>query len=49
MVLPLGRSGGVSQLPNGMVVGGFVTKSIKGKDVMTADTWKAMKKKMPSV
>ncbi|XP_073256288.1 ferroptosis suppressor protein 1-like [Porites lutea] len=48
MVLPLGRSGGVSQLPNGMVVGGFVTKSIKGKDVMTADTWKAMKKKMPS-
>lgn len=48
MALPLGRNGGACQLPNGMVTGSFVTKNIKGKDIMTPSTWKLMKKKMPS-
>ena len=48
MLLPLGRNGGVAQLPNGMVLGDFVTKSIKGKGLMTSGSWKIMKKKMPS-
>lgn len=48
MVLPLGRNGGASQLPNGMVTGSFITKTFKGKDIMTPGFWKIMKKKMPS-
>lgn len=48
MVLPLGRNGGASQLPNGMVTGSFLTRNLKGKDIMTPGTWKLVKKKMPS-
>lgn len=48
MSLPLGRNGGATQLPNGMVAGSFLTKSLKGKDVMTPSFWKLMKQKMPS-
>ena len=48
MVLPLGRNGGASQLPNGMVTGSFLTKSLKGKDIMAPRFWKMMKQKMPS-
>ena len=28
MVIPLGRNGGASQLPNGMVAGSFLTKTM---------------------
>ena len=48
MIVPLGRNGGASQLPNGMVAGSFATKAIKGKDMMTPRFWKLMKQKMPS-
>lgn len=48
MALPLGRNGGATQLPNGMVAGSFLTKSFKGKDIMTPSFWKLMKQKMPS-
>lgn len=48
MVIPLGRNGGASQLPNGLVAGSFLTKSIKGKDMLTSRYWKLMKQKMPT-
>lgn len=48
MALTLGRNGGAVQLPNGMVAGKFLTKTLKSKDVMTPAMWKMMKKKMPS-
>lgn len=48
MVIPLGRNGGASQLPNGMVAGSFLTKTIKGKDMLTSRYWKLMKQKVPS-
>lgn len=48
MIVPLGRNGGASQLPNGMVAGSLVTKTIKGKDMMVGRYWKLMKQKMPS-
>lgn len=48
MVVPIGRNGGVSQLPNGAVMGGLMTKTLKGKGLFTAKQWKMMGKKMPS-
>lgn len=48
MVIPLGRNRGASQLPNGLVAGSFLTKSIKGKDMLTSRYWKLMKQKMPT-
>lgn len=48
MALTLGRNGGAVQMPNGMVAGKFLTKTLKSKDVMTPAMWKMMKKKMPS-
>ncbi|XP_068732313.1 ferroptosis suppressor protein 1-like [Montipora capricornis] len=48
MALTLGRNGGVIQLPNGMVVGNFLTKKFKSKEVMAPDMWKMLKQKMPS-
>lgn len=48
MIVPLGRNLGASQLPNGMVAGSLVTKTIKGKDMMVGRYWKLMKQKMPS-
>ena len=48
MVIPLGRNGGASQLPNGMVAGSFLTKTIKGKDMLTSTYWKLMRQNVPS-
>ena len=48
MILPLGRRAGAAQLPNGMVAGAFLTRKVKGNDLMTPGFWKLMQQKMPS-
>mmetsp|Transcript_28182 Transcript_28182/g.47770 ORF Transcript_28182/g.47770 Transcript_28182/m.47770 type:complete len:278 (-) Transcript_28182:692-1525(-) len=39
MVLPLGPNGGNSQLPMGIVVGNFLTRTIKSGDLFSSNTW----------
>ena len=46
MCLSIGRSGGAVQLSNGWVMGDWFARFIKGKDVFSAMTWKAMNRKM---
>ncbi|GLD94366.1 hypothetical protein PINS_up002977 [Pythium insidiosum] len=43
-ILPLGPNGGVSQLPlfGGLVVGNFVTRLFKAKDMFAGMTWKGL-------
>lgn len=47
MVVPVGKSGGASELPNGMVMGNFFTKKVKGEGLLIANVWKNMKQKVP--
>uniref|UniRef100_H3H3A1 FAD/NAD(P)-binding domain-containing protein n=2 Tax=Phytophthora ramorum TaxID=164328 RepID=H3H3A1_PHYRM len=49
-VLPLGPSGGVSQLPvmGGLVMGNLITKSIKSKDYFAGMTWKSLGAVVPN-
>jgi hypothetical protein len=47
MCLSIGRSGGAVQMGNGWVMGDWFARFIKGKDVFTGMTWKAMNRKMP--
>ena len=47
MCLSVGRSGGAVQLSNGWVMGDWFARFIKGKDVFTTMTWKAMNRKIP--
>lgn len=49
LILPLGPSAGVSQLPlfGGLVVGNFFTKNVKGKDLMAGMSWKNLNAKIP--
>ena len=47
MFVPIGRHSGVGQLPNGMVVGDFATKKIKGQDLFISRQWKSMKQSAP--
>ena len=47
MVVPLGKNGGVGQLPNGMVIGDFATKKLKGQDLLVSRQWKTMKQNPP--
>ncbi|CAG8661710.1 724_t:CDS:2 [Dentiscutata heterogama] len=43
MLVPIGKNKGASLLPMGnMVVGGFMTKNIKGKTLMVDRTWKSL-------
>ena len=47
MFVPLGKNGGVGQLPNGMVVGDFATKKLKSQDLFVSRQWKTMKQNIP--
>jgi hypothetical protein len=47
MCLSIGRSGGAVQMGNGWVMGDWFARFIKGKDVFTGMTWKAMNREMP--
>ena len=47
MFVPLGRNGGVGELPNGIVVGDFATKKIKSQDLFITRTWKSMSQNAP--
>ena len=48
MLVPLGKNGGVGELPNGMVLGDFATKKIKGQGLLISRQWKSMKQSAPS-
>ncbi|KAG6617249.1 Apoptosis-inducing factor B [Phytophthora cinnamomi] len=50
MILPLGPSGGVSQLPfwGGVVVGDWFTRTIKSKDFMASRIWSSLGATTPS-
>lgn len=48
MVVPVGKDGGVSELPNGMVMGNFFTKKIKSQALFVPDYWKNMKQPVPT-
>lgn len=41
-LVPVGKSGGVSALPFGFVVGDFITKTIKSKNMFATKYWKIM-------
>lgn len=47
--LPLGTKGGASQLPvgKGVIIGDFLTKMFKGKDLLSGMTWSSMRAKVP--
>jgi NADH dehydrogenase FAD-containing subunit len=49
MFLPLGPTGGVSQLPvcGGIVVGDFMTRMLKSKDLLSGMFWDQLNAKMP--
>ena len=49
MAIPFGPEGGISQLPlfGGLVVGDFLTKLIKSKDLMAGMFWTMMNQKIP--
>jgi NADH dehydrogenase FAD-containing subunit len=47
MFVPLGRNGGVGELPNGLVVGDFATKKIKSQDLFISRQWKSLKQSAP--
>lgn len=49
LFLPLGPKGGKSQLPmgSGIIVGNFLTKKFKSKDLITGMFWKMLNVKMP--
>ncbi len=49
IIIPLGPRGGVTQLPlcGGFVVGNFMTRMIKSKDLMVEMSWKNLNAKMP--
>lgn len=38
-LVPVGKSGGVSTFPMGIVVGDFITKTVKSKDMFAAKYW----------
>ncbi|CAN0120382.1 unnamed protein product, partial [Hapterophycus canaliculatus] len=38
-MVPVGKSGGVSTLPMGIVVGDFMTKTMKSKDMFASKYW----------
>lgn len=49
LIVPLGPKGGVSQLPfgkDGFIVGNFLTKMAKAKDLFVNMTWKKLNAKM---
>ena len=48
MLVPLGRNKGVGQLPNGMIVGDFFCRQVKGKNLMAPRYWSILKQKKPS-
>ncbi|GMF09892.1 unnamed protein product [Phytophthora lilii] len=50
MVLPLGLYGGVSQLPmfEGIVLGDWVTRTIKSKDFFASHTWASVGATVPN-
>ena len=48
MMVTLGRTGGVGQLPNGMVVGNFLTKKLKSSKLFTDKFWKMAHRRAPS-
>ena len=41
-IVPVGKSGGVSSLPMGIVVGDFATKTIKSKNIFTWKVWREL-------
>ncbi|CAN0419159.1 unnamed protein product [Laminaria digitata] len=41
-LVPVGKSGGVSLLPMGIVVGDFITRMIKSRDLFVAKFWGEM-------
>lgn len=45
MLMTLGRTGGVSLLPGGTILGNFMTGMIKGKDLFTGKTWSQLNQK----
>lgn len=47
MIVPVGKDGGVTELPNGMVLGNFATKKIKSERLLIPDFWKKMKQSVP--
>jgi NADH dehydrogenase FAD-containing subunit len=50
LIIPLGPNGGMTQLPfgkNGFIVGNFLTKMAKAKDLFASMTWKKFNAKMP--
>lgn len=50
LFLPLGPKGGAGQLPmgkDGMIVGNFMTRMMKSKDLFTGMFWKNLNAKMP--
>lgn len=50
IIVPLGKNDGAGQLPltkNGIVVGTFLAKQIKGKTLLAQMCWKKMGLKMP--
>ena len=46
MVVPIGRNGGVGQI-KGMIVGDFVTKTMKAKDLFAGQMFGEMGVKVP--
>ncbi|CAN0242248.1 unnamed protein product, partial [Ectocarpus sp. 12 AP-2014] len=38
-LVPVGKTGGVSSLPMGIVVGDFMTRNIKSKDMFVSKYW----------
>ncbi|XP_070537745.1 ferroptosis suppressor protein 1-like [Ptychodera flava] len=48
MLLSIGRNGGAFQLPNGFVLGGFVTRYLKSRDVFVGKYWKDFGLKEPT-
>lgn len=48
-LVPVGKSGGVSSLPMGIVVGDFLTKTIKSKDMFASKYWGELNAGKPPV
>lgn len=42
-LVPVGKGGGVSTLPMGIVVGDFMTRNIKSKDMFVSKYWSILK------
>lgn len=47
MIVPVGSDSGVGVLPNGVVIGNFLSRKIKSRDLFVSNTWKLLKQNAP--